>query len=71
MFLVHLDPEQSGLGPDCKYMRVEAVAFEIKNIKSIGTQKDTMTVVFYEDSGRPVNAYCGVKAVEEAKVQIT
>lgn len=69
MFLVHMDKQASGLGPNCTTMSVEASAFQVQNVKD-GTPNDTMTVIFYDAMGRPVNAYTGVKAVEEAQVQL-
>lgn len=67
MFLVHLDKECSGLGPNCATMRVEAAAFQITATRH-GDVHDTFTATFFNDAGAPCNAYTGIIAVETAKV---
>lgn len=69
MFLVHLDKDQSGLGLNCATMKVDAAAFQITGTRH-GDRFDTFTATFFNEEGRPVNAYGGIVAIEEIRERI-
>lgn len=68
MYVVQLDPHKSGCGSANTVITVAAAAFQIMQ-QSEGNPT-TMTVMFLDDNGRPVNAYSGVTAVAESQIAV-